>query len=79
MLKTNIGNYAKEQTNKKNVDIGWLWRSGKREAVSWRRMWREREWEKNWKSKKPRKLIFSHCAKNGLEFNHERERKYILN
>ena len=47
MLKTNIGNYAKEQT-KKNVDIGWLWRSGKREAESWRRMWREREreWER---------------------------------
>ena len=40
---------------------------------------REREREKTKKSKKPRKLIFFHYAKNGLEFNDEGERKNILN
>ena len=43
MLKTNIGNYAKERTNKQtNTKCGyWLAveiREEKREAVSWRRM-----------------------------------------
>ena len=74
-----------KQTNKKNyVDIGWLWRLGKREAVfgkeyEEREREREREREKTKKSKKPRKLIFFHYAKNGLEFNDEGERKNILN
>ena len=60
------------------MDIGWLWRLGKREAV-FGKEYEERERERTKKSKKPRKLIFFHYAKNGLEFNDEGERKNILN
>ena len=34
---------------------------------------------KTGKSKKLRKLNFSHCDKNGLEFDDEIKRNYILN
>ena len=76
-----------KQTNKQNVDIGWLWRSmeiGKRKKREERscklekNVRRERV-RKTGKSKELRKLIFSHCDKTGLEFDDDIESNYILN
>ena len=73
-----------KQTNKKNyVDIGWLWRLGKREAVfgkeyEEREREREREKKKTKKSKKPRKLIFTMLKMVWNSMTKEREKIFLI-